>query len=38
MAVKINENYLLMKSNYIFSEINQRVDRYQNENPDADII
>lgn len=38
MAVKINENYLLIKSNYIFSEINQRVEKYQNDNPDADII
>ncbi len=38
MAVKINENYLLLESNYIFSEINQRVDKYQIENPDADII
>ena len=38
MAVKINENYLLMKSNYIFSEINQRVEKYQNDNPDANII
>nr|WP_319374865.1 LL-diaminopimelate aminotransferase [uncultured Methanobacterium sp.] len=38
MAVKINENYLLIKSNYIFSEINQRVEKYQKDNPDADII
>jgi LL-diaminopimelate aminotransferase len=38
MAVKINENYLLIKSNYIFSEIDQRVEKYQNDNPDADII
>jgi LL-diaminopimelate aminotransferase len=38
MAVKINENYQLIKSNYIFSEINQRVEKYQNDNPDADII
>lgn len=38
MTVKINENYLLIKSNYIFSEINQRVEKYQNDNPDADII
>ncbi|BDZ68829.1 LL-diaminopimelate aminotransferase [Methanobacterium ferruginis] len=38
MAVKINENYLLLESNYIFSEINQRVDKYQEDNPDADII
>ena len=38
MTVKINENYLLLKSNYIFSEINQRVEKYQKDNPDSDII
>jgi len=38
MSVIINENYLLIKSNYIFSEINQRVEKFQQENPDADII
>ena len=38
MSVKINENYLLLKSNYIFAEIGQRVDNYSNENPQANII
>ncbi|BDZ71502.1 LL-diaminopimelate aminotransferase [Methanobacterium petrolearium] len=38
MTVKINENYLLLESNYIFIEINQRVEKYQKENPDAEII
>ena len=38
MTVKINENYLLLESNYIFSEINQRVDKYQENNPEAKII
>lgn len=38
MAVKINENYLLLKSNYIFAEIAQRVDKFQEEHPDAQII
>ena len=38
MVAKINENYHLLKSSYIFAEINQRVERYQNENPDVDII
>lgn len=38
MVVKINENYLLLKSNYIFSEIDQRVDDYEKNNPDAHII
>jgi LL-diaminopimelate aminotransferase len=38
MNVKINENYLLLKSNYIFAEINQRVEKYSKENPKTDII
>jgi LL-diaminopimelate aminotransferase len=38
MTVKINENYLLLKSNYIFAEITQRIENYQKENPQADII
>lgn len=38
MSVKINENYLLLESNYIFSEITQRVEKYQKENPDVDVI
>lgn len=38
MAVKINEYYQLLESNYIFSEINQRVEKYQNQNPEADVI
>lgn len=38
MTVKINENYLLLKSNYIFAEINQRVEEYSKENPEADVI
>ncbi|MGB9978319.1 LL-diaminopimelate aminotransferase [Methanobacterium sp.] len=38
MTVKINENYLLLKSSYIFAEIAHRVEKYQNEHPDADII
>ena len=38
MSVKINENYLLLKSNYIFAEINYRVEQFQKENPDAKII
>ena len=38
MSVKINENYLLLKSSYIFAEINQKVNRFQEENPDAPII
>jgi len=38
MAVKINENYLMLKSNYIFSEINQRVNNFREVNPEANII
>ncbi|HHY00565.1 MAG TPA: LL-diaminopimelate aminotransferase [Methanothermobacter sp.] len=38
MSVKINENYQLLKANYIFSEIDQRVEDYQNDHPQADII
>jgi LL-diaminopimelate aminotransferase len=38
MAVKINENYLMLKSNYIFSEINQRVNNFRELNPEANII
>ncbi|WP_048190995.1 LL-diaminopimelate aminotransferase [Methanobacterium sp. SMA-27] len=38
MSVKINENYLLLKSNYIFAEINRRVEKFQKENPDAQVI
>lgn len=34
----INENYLLLESSYIFAEIDNRVEKYQSENPDADII
>jgi LL-diaminopimelate aminotransferase len=38
MTVKINENYLLLKSNYIFAEINKRIENYQTENPQTNII
>jgi len=38
MAVQINENYLLLKSSYIFAKIARRVQKYQNENPEADVI
>ena len=38
MSVKINENYLLLESNYLFAEISRRVEKYQEENPDAGII
>lgn len=34
----INENYLLLESSYLFAEIDNRVLKYQNENPDTNII
>ena len=37
MSVKINENYLLLESNYLFAEIKRRVEKYHVENPDAQI-
>jgi LL-diaminopimelate aminotransferase len=37
MAV-INENYLLLKSSYIFSEIAQRVTKFEEENPESEVI
>ena len=38
MAVKINENFLLLQNSYLFAEIARRVDEYQKENPDKEII
>lgn len=38
MTAKINENFLLLKSSYIFTEIDQRVEKFQEENPEAEII
>ena len=36
--IKTNENFLRLKDNYLFSNINQRVNQYLKENPVADII
>ncbi len=36
--IKINENFLRLKDNYLFSNINQRVNQYLKQNPLADII
>ena len=36
--MKINENYLNLVSNYLFSEINKKVNSYKQANPDTDII
>ncbi|MDL2246610.1 LL-diaminopimelate aminotransferase [Methanobrevibacter sp. OttesenSCG-928-K11] len=38
MTVKINENYLLLQNSYLFAEIARRVDEYQKENPEKEII
>ncbi|KZX15113.1 LL-diaminopimelate aminotransferase [Methanobrevibacter cuticularis] len=38
MAVKINENYLLLQNSYLFAEIARRVEKFQEENPDKDVI
>jgi len=37
MAI-INENYLKLQGNYLFAEIARRVNKYKEENPDANII
>jgi LL-diaminopimelate aminotransferase len=36
--IKINENYLKLKSSYLFSEIAKRVSAYQAAHPDKEII
>lgn len=36
--MKINENYLKLGGNYLFSEIAKRVEAYKKENPQANII
>ncbi len=36
--IRINENYLKLKSSYLFSEISKRVTAYQQANPGAPVI
>lgn len=38
MSVKINENYLLLQNSYLFIEIARRIDEFQKNNPEVDII
>lgn len=38
MVVNVNENYSNIQNNYLFVEIARRVEKYQEENPDADLI
>lgn len=36
--IRLNENLLKLQSSYLFSEIANRVEKHQNENPDKEII
>lgn len=36
--IRINENYKKLQASYLFSDIAKRVDRFQRENPSAEII
>jgi LL-diaminopimelate aminotransferase len=36
--ILINENYLKLQTSYLFSEIRSRTEKFQNENPDREII
>ncbi|HQO41190.1 MAG TPA: LL-diaminopimelate aminotransferase, partial [Spirochaetota bacterium] len=36
--IRINENYLKLKSSYLFSEIAKRVSEYQKANPGESVI
>jgi LL-diaminopimelate aminotransferase len=38
MAVTINDNYLLLQESYLFVDIAKRVEKFQKENPDKDVI
>jgi len=38
MKIKINDNFLNLEENYLFSDINKRVNKYKQNNPNADII
>ena len=38
MNVKINSNFDLLSENYLFSEINKRINKYKESNKDANII
>jgi LL-diaminopimelate aminotransferase len=36
--IRVNENYLKLKSSYLFSEISRKLSAFQKENPDKEII
>ncbi len=38
MSVKVNENFDLIQNNYLFVEIAKRVELYQKENPNVNLI
>jgi LL-diaminopimelate aminotransferase len=38
MSVTINDNYLLLQDSYLFVEIAKRVEKFQNDNPNVDVI
>lgn len=38
MSVKVNENFDLIQNNYLFVEIARRVELYQKENPNVNLI
>ena len=38
MVVKINENYLKLKSSYLFVEVARREAEFRESHPDADVI
>ncbi len=38
MAIKINENYLLLKSSYLFAEVANRLAKFESENPEKKVI
>lgn len=38
MAVRINENYLKLKSSYLFADIGRRVKKFQEDHPDLKLI
>ena len=38
MAIKINENYLLLKSSYLIAEVANRLAKFESENPEKKVI
>lgn len=38
MKIKLNDNFSNIEQNYLFSDINNRVKKYKEQHPDADII